>query len=73
VEHRVDPSTLEPRSGWAMGSAGIIRELLRYVRITTGRDPSYAVQWPDHPRTAKVAGPGTGPATASDQAAGAAL
>jgi hypothetical protein len=48
-EHRVTPSTLEPRSGWAMGSAGIIRELLRYARITTGRDQAYAVAWPDHP------------------------
>jgi len=72
VEHRADPSTLEPRSGWAMGSAGIIRELLRYVRITTGRDPTYAVHWPDQPPTKAVADPG-GPATAGDQAAGAPL
>ena len=48
-EHRATPSTLEPRSGWAMGSAGIIRELLRYARITTGGDQAYAVAWPDHP------------------------
>jgi hypothetical protein len=48
VEHRVDPSWLPPRTGWAMGSAGIIRELLRYVRVTTGRDQAYAVAWPDH-------------------------
>jgi hypothetical protein len=64
VEHRVDPSTLAPRSGWAMGSAGIIRELLRYVRITGGRDQAYAVAWPDHPPAARHDG---------DQAAGAAL
>ncbi len=47
-EHRVTPSMLEPRTGWAMGNAGIVRELMRYVRATTGRDPSYAVNWPDH-------------------------
>ena len=34
-----------------MGNAGLIRELLRYARITAGRDPSYAVQWPDQPAT----------------------
>jgi hypothetical protein len=48
-EHRATPSELDPRTGWAMGNAGIIRELLRYARITTGRDPGYAVRWPDHP------------------------
>jgi hypothetical protein len=64
VEHRVEPSTLEPRSGWAMGSAGIIRELLRYVRITGGRDKAYAVAWPDHPPVVR---------RDNDQAAGAAL
>jgi hypothetical protein len=32
-----------------MGNAGIVRELLRHVRITDGRDPAYAVAWPDHP------------------------
>jgi hypothetical protein len=32
-----------------MGNAGIIRELLRYVRIQEGRDRGYAVAWPDHP------------------------
>ena len=32
-----------------MGNAGIIRELLRYARIKEGRDPGYAVAWPDHP------------------------
>jgi hypothetical protein len=49
VEFRVEPSALPPTSGWAMGNAGIVRELLRYVRITSGRDQAYAVTWPDHP------------------------
>jgi hypothetical protein len=31
-----------------MGNAGIIRELLRFARASTGRDPAYAVPWPDH-------------------------
>jgi hypothetical protein len=47
-EHRVDPPALEPRMGWAMGNAGIVRELLRLVRIRSGRDPRYAADWPDH-------------------------
>jgi hypothetical protein len=47
-EHRVTPSALEPRTGWAMGNAGIVRELLRYARISTGRNPGYAVDLPDH-------------------------
>jgi lantibiotic modifying enzyme len=50
-EHRVTPSELEPRTGWAMGNAGIIRELLRFVRISDGRMPDYFVRWPDHPAT----------------------
>ena len=48
-EHRVTPSELSPRRGWAMGNAGIVRELLRYARVADGRDPTYAVAWPDHP------------------------
>jgi lantibiotic modifying enzyme len=48
-EHRETNPELEPRQGWAMGNAGIVRELLRYARIIGGRDPSYAQQWPDHP------------------------
>lgn len=48
-EHRVTPSALEPRTGWAMGNAGIVRELLRFVRAADGREPTYAVAWPDHP------------------------
>ncbi|HEY0804618.1 MAG TPA: hypothetical protein VGD84_06125, partial [Pseudonocardiaceae bacterium] len=50
-EHRATPSTLEPRTGWAMGNAGIIRELLRFVRVSSGGDPPYAVAWPDQPAT----------------------
>ncbi len=49
VEHRPTPSVLDPRTGWAHGAAGIVRELLRYARLRTGRDPAYAVAWPDHP------------------------
>ena len=56
-EHRVTPSLLQPRTGWAMGSAGIIRELLRFSRATGGAEPSYAVAWPDH----HPADPGPGP------------
>jgi hypothetical protein len=53
-EHRATPSTLEPRTGWAMGNAGIIRELLRFARASTGADPAYAVSWPDHPAAVGV-------------------
>jgi hypothetical protein len=48
-EHRATPGLLTPRTGWAMGNAGIIRELLRYARLRNGQDPGYAVDWPDHP------------------------
>ncbi|XVU23581.1 lanthionine synthetase LanC family protein [Actinoplanes sp. CA-054009] len=48
-EHRATPSALAPEPGWAMGNAGITRELLRFARITRGADPAYAVPWPDHP------------------------
>jgi hypothetical protein len=50
-EHRATPSDLEPRAGWAMGNAGIIRELLRFARISQDGPPGYAVPWPDHPAT----------------------
>jgi Lanthionine synthetase C-like protein len=50
-EHRETPSDLEPRVGWAMGNAGIIRELLRFIRIDEGRTPDYYVGWPDQPAT----------------------
>jgi hypothetical protein len=49
VEHRADPSDLEPETGWAMGNAGIVRELLRFVRIVRGGEPDYAFTWPDQP------------------------
>jgi hypothetical protein len=62
-EYRASPPELEPRPGWAMGNAGLIRELLRHARITAGRDPSYAVQWPDQP--AAVAPP-PGPLSARE-------
>jgi hypothetical protein len=45
-EHRATPSALDPRTGWAMGNAGIIPELLRFARARAGRDPAYAVTWP---------------------------
>lgn len=46
-EHRADPPDLPPRPGWAMGNAGILRELLRYVRLQRGVGTGYAIQWPD--------------------------
>ncbi|MFF8974772.1 lanthionine synthetase LanC family protein [Streptomyces sp. NPDC014995] len=49
VEHRATPGTLEPRTGWAMGNAGIVRELLRFVRLSESGDPHYAFAWPDQP------------------------
>ncbi|WP_433894318.1 lanthionine synthetase LanC family protein [Streptomyces sp. CA-111067] len=52
VEHRRTPSDLPPATGWAMGNAGIIRELLRHARVSTDRDPRYAVPFPDHQPTA---------------------
>jgi lanthionine synthetase-like protein len=57
-EHRVTPSDLEPRTGWAMGNAGIIRELLRFIRVVEGRTTDYFVPWPDQsltgPRTVQA-------------------
>lgn len=55
-EHRVTPSALSPRTGWAMGNAGIVRELLRFARVTAGCDPSYAVTWPDQPAVGRGVG-----------------
>jgi hypothetical protein len=52
VEHRVTPSELPPRTGWAMGNAGIVRELLRLSRVLTapdGTDVADVVPWPDAP------------------------
>lgn len=51
-EYRATPSDLEPRAGWAMGNAGIVRELLRYVRLGADAESGYAVSWPDHPVSA---------------------
>jgi hypothetical protein len=48
-EHRATPSDLEPCTGWAMGNAGIVRELLRFVRLIRGGDSRYAFAWPDQP------------------------
>lgn len=50
-EHRTTPSDREPQAGWAMGNAGIVRELLRYARLVDGGASGYAVPWPDHPGT----------------------
>lgn len=48
-EHRNTPPDLSPRSAWAMGNAGIVRELLRYSRLCSGSsDGAYSVSWPDH-------------------------
>lgn len=46
-EHRETPSDLEPQTGWAMGNAGIVRELLRFARLTTSGSADYFVSWPD--------------------------
>ncbi|WP_328767813.1 lanthionine synthetase LanC family protein [Streptomyces sp. NBC_00286] len=54
-EHRAIPSDLEPRTGWAMGNAGIARELMRYVRLGRGGDPDYAFHWPDQPTVRRSA------------------
>ncbi|MGA8116893.1 MAG: lanthionine synthetase LanC family protein [Actinocatenispora sp.] len=54
VEHRATPSELPPHTGWAMGNAGIVRELLRFARIGAGRDAAYAVTWPDQPPARSV-------------------
>lgn len=50
-EHRLSPSDRKPEGGWAMGNAGIVRELLRYVRLREGETSRYATPWPDHPGT----------------------
>lgn len=44
--HDLQGNALTPRRSWAMGNAGIVRELLRHVRITQGGDPAYAVPMP---------------------------
>ncbi|MFJ3415171.1 lanthionine synthetase LanC family protein [Streptomyces sp. NPDC086082] len=57
VEHRATPSDLEPCTGWAMGNAGIVRELLRFVRLSRGGDARYAFAWPDQPQVRAGATP----------------
>ena len=57
-EHRTTPGDLEPRAGWAMGNAGILRELLRYARLSDGGTAGYSIPWPDHPVTGNVGTPG---------------
>ncbi|MFG3335282.1 lanthionine synthetase LanC family protein [Streptomyces tendae] len=52
VDFRSTPPGLEPQTGWAMGNAGIVRELLRYVRLARGGAPGYAFTWPDQPPVA---------------------
>ncbi|MEV1065056.1 lanthionine synthetase LanC family protein [Streptomyces sp. NPDC050263] len=61
VEHRATPSDLEPQTGWAMGNAGIVRELLRHVRVSSGGDPRYAFTWPDQPAVPGTAAQATEP------------
>lgn len=58
VEHRTTPSDLEPCTGWAMGNAGVVRELLRFVRLSRGGDPGYAFTWPDQPPVSVPPSPG---------------
>ncbi|MCN9240100.1 lanthionine synthetase C family protein [Streptomyces sp. RY43-2] len=55
VEYRADPTDLEPCVGWGMGNAGIVRELLRFVRLSRGGDPRYAFPMPDQPPVARPA------------------
>jgi hypothetical protein len=62
-EHRTTPSELEPRVGWAMGNAGISRELLRFSRLEHGGFLEYFVPWPDQPGTGPLALGPTSPRT----------
>ncbi|MFF9061268.1 lanthionine synthetase LanC family protein [Streptomyces sp. NPDC014882] len=57
IEHRADPSVLEPRTGWNAGGAGIVRELLRFVRLSGSGDPHYAFAWPDQPVVRRTTAP----------------
>ncbi|MFJ9537114.1 lanthionine synthetase LanC family protein [Streptomyces sp. NPDC101225] len=49
-EHRAAEGDLEPCTGWAMGNSGIVRELLRFARLSRGGDSRYAFPWPDQPQ-----------------------
>jgi hypothetical protein len=48
--HDFRTGDLPPEPGWAMGNAGIVRELLRYDRLASGGEPAYAVSLPDQLR-----------------------
>ncbi|WP_329222119.1 lanthionine synthetase C family protein [Streptomyces sp. NBC_01485] len=61
VAHRPAPGDLEPETGWAMGNAGIVRELLRYLRLSKGGDRRYAFTWPDQPAVRLAATQATEP------------
>nr|WP_235034584.1 hypothetical protein [Streptomyces sp. SLBN-115] len=61
LAHRPTPDRLEPQTGWAMGNAGIARELLRHVRLSRGGDPRYAFTWPDQPAVSGAAAQATEP------------
>ncbi|KPI24710.1 Lanthionine synthetase C family protein [Actinobacteria bacterium OV320] len=61
LAHRPAPDRLEPQTGWAMGNAGIARELLRHVRLSRGGDPRYAFTWPDQPPVRGAAAQATEP------------
>ncbi|KOG32468.1 lanthionine synthetase LanC family protein [Streptomyces resistomycificus] len=60
-EHRATPGELEPQTGWAMGNAGIARELMRFVRLGRGGDPDYAFAWPDQPAVRRTGVQATDP------------
>ena len=61
LEHRDRPGVLEPCTGWAMGNAGIARELMRFVRVVRCGDAAYALPWPDHPAVGRVPAAGGRP------------
>lgn len=67
VEHRAAATELEPHTGWAMGNAGIARELLRHVRSSRGGDPRYAFAWPDQPAVRVTAPQATEPIRPADE------
>jgi hypothetical protein len=45
-----------------MGGAGIVPELLRYLRLHEGGASGYGIRWPDHPVTATPSHELTSPA-----------
>lgn len=44
--YREEQPNLEPQTGWAMGNAGIIPEILRYARLLDGRDSTPVMTLP---------------------------